>query len=120
MNDVNANRAKTRQVKMARTISCIRSAARDLFATSGFHGTTLRAVAKSADVSTGAIFAHWTDKAHLYRDTMGHEPPDVGAFARQLRELPEPGVDPVRDAETLRMIRDQAAALVVQLEGHPG
>lgn len=110
--------SKRREEKMAHTISCIRTSARNLFTSVGFEATTLRAVARSAGVSTGAIFAHWTDKSHLYRDTMGFEPPNVGDFARSLRELPEPGADPAQDAETIRMIRARADALVVQLEGH--
>lgn len=110
--------SKVREEKMAQTMSSIRRTARDLFVNHGFDATTFRAIAKGAGVSTGAIFAHWTDKAHLYRDTMGFDPPDASAFVRSLRELPEPGGDPARDAETIRMIKARADALVVQLEGH--
>lgn len=50
------------------------------FRTTGYERTTIRDIARMAEMSTGAIFASWSGKAALYRDVMGHPPlsPELG------------------------------------------
>lgn len=69
-----------RQRAKAATTAKVLEAARDLFETVGFEGATMRAIAKQAGMSTGAIFANYRDKAELYLSVYGHRPisPDAG------------------------------------------
>ena len=49
----------------------VREAARVCFSTLGYEKTTTRDIARTAGMSTGAIFANFSDKASLYREVMG-------------------------------------------------
>lgn len=46
------------------------AAARRLFSESGYEGATIRDIAAEAGMSTGAVFANFTDKADLFREIM--------------------------------------------------
>ena len=46
------------------------SAARQLFSEQGYEGATIRDIAAAAGMSTGAVFANFTDKSDLFREIM--------------------------------------------------
>lgn len=55
-----------RQQAKARTRVKVMQAARDLFGELGYDGATIRDIAKRAGMSTGAVFANFTDKTDLF------------------------------------------------------
>lgn len=46
------------------------AAARQLFSEQGYEGATIRDIAAAAGMSTGAVFANFTDKSDLFREIM--------------------------------------------------
>jgi AcrR family transcriptional regulator len=50
--------------------SLIRDAARDVFASEGIDGASLRSIAKTAGCTTGAIYVHFDTKEELYADVL--------------------------------------------------
>jgi AcrR family transcriptional regulator len=72
--------ASTRTERKAETRAKVIAAAQGLFATHGFEAVTVRAVAKAAGMSTGAVFASVRDKVELYEVAMGSPLIDVRAF----------------------------------------
>src|SRR6201996_6623289 len=46
------------------------AAARRLFSEQGYEGATIRDIASAAGMSTGAVFANFTDKSDLFREIM--------------------------------------------------
>lgn len=81
-----------RKVQKAATREKVLSAARVVFA-GGYEQATIRGIAAAAGVSTGAIFASFTDKAALYREVFGHPPitPETGlALLRSLHAPDSP------------------------------
>lgn len=73
-----------RQVRKAGTRTRITEAARPMFVAKGYAAVTIRDVAKAVGMSTGAVFANFVDKAHLYATCTGRDPPDVAGFLREL------------------------------------
>ena len=69
-------------------------AARQLFTEQGYEGATIREIATSAGMSTGAVFANFTDKADLFRHIMVD---DAAALLAAMRAAGESGRD-VEDA----------------------
>lgn len=57
--------ARTQAQRKAETRGRLLSAAADLFAREGFHGTSTDAVADAADRTSGALYAHFGDKHGL-------------------------------------------------------
>lgn len=55
-----------RQEAKARTRVKVMQAARELFGELGYDGATIRDIAKRAGMSTGAVFANFTDKTDLF------------------------------------------------------
>ncbi|WP_051257168.1 TetR/AcrR family transcriptional regulator [Brevundimonas aveniformis] len=55
-----------RQQAKARTRIKVMQAARELFGELGYDGATIRDIAKRAGMSTGAVFANFTDKTDLF------------------------------------------------------
>ena len=47
-------------------------AARPLFALYGFNGTSVRAIAKAADVSGGLLYKYFGGKEQLYKEILGY------------------------------------------------
>lgn len=76
-------RLNRRQAAKMRTADKVLEAARHHFSTVGWEKGTIRAIAKQAGMSTGAVFANYESKAVLYRAAMGHDPitPEQGARA---------------------------------------
>lgn len=69
-----------RQTAKAATRAKVLEAAKTCFGTLGYERATIRDIANTAGMSTGAIFASFTGKAELYREVFGHDPisPEVG------------------------------------------
>jgi AcrR family transcriptional regulator len=59
------------------------SAARRLFSEAGYEGATIRDIAAAAGMSTGAVFANFSDKSDLFREIMIT---DMGDLADAMRE----------------------------------
>jgi AcrR family transcriptional regulator len=70
-------RAQSKQ----RTRLRLLGAARRLFTTRGYEAATIRDIASEADLSTGAVFASFTDKADLFNEVIIA---DCEAFLRQM------------------------------------
>lgn len=84
-----APKLNRRNLAKAATRAKVLKAGRDLFEERGYQCSTIRAVALRAGMSTGAVFASFTDKADLYRAVYGHDPltPEQGIkLAAALRE----------------------------------
>jgi len=76
-----------RQQGKARTRATILAVAADQFRTRTYDGATIRAIAAAAGLSTGAVFSGWKDKADLWREAMGCEPPGDNAVTRAAPQL---------------------------------
>ncbi|MNU41433.1 HTH-type transcriptional repressor BepR [compost metagenome] len=63
-----------RKASKAATRAKVVSAAAKLFTDVGYEKATIRDIAKSAKMSTGAVFANFEDKAALYTAIQGHAP----------------------------------------------
>jgi AcrR family transcriptional regulator len=61
-------RPNRRALAKQRTREKILSAAKTLFAERGYEGATIRDIAAAAGMSTGAVFASFTDKSDLFLD----------------------------------------------------
>ena len=59
------------------------AAARRLFSEQGYEGATIRDIAAAAGMSTGAVFANFTDKSDLFREIFTS---DVIALTEAMRE----------------------------------
>ncbi|MBX3481874.1 TetR/AcrR family transcriptional regulator [Phenylobacterium sp.] len=64
------------------------AAARRLFSEQGYEGATIRDIASAAGMSTGAVFANFTDKSDLFREIMVD---DIEALIASMREAAERG-----------------------------
>ena len=67
-------RLNRRQAAKARTRQRVFDSAETLFNDVGFDRATIRAIAKGAGMSTGAVFANFQDKTALYVAVFGHPP----------------------------------------------
>lgn len=76
-----------RQQGKVRTRATILAVAADQFRTRTYEGATIRAIAAAAGLSTGAVFSGWKDKADLWREAMGCEPPGDNAVTRAAPQL---------------------------------
>ena len=63
---VPTRRALAKQQTRAKVLA----AARRLFSEAGYEGATIRDIAAEAGMSTGAVFANFTDKSDLFREIM--------------------------------------------------
>src|SRR6202162_4678022 len=61
-------RTNQRALAKQRTREKIVAAAKMLFAERGYDGATIRDIAKAAGMSTGAVFASFTDKSDLFTE----------------------------------------------------
>ena len=67
-------------------------AARPLFAQNGFHGTSVRDIAKAADVSEALLYKHFPSKEALYDDVLDYADA-VSAAAFEKSQDMEPGAE---------------------------
>jgi AcrR family transcriptional regulator len=92
-------RAPTRRaLAKQQTRAKVLAAARRLFSEQGYEGATIRDIAAAAGMSTGAVFANFSDKSDLFREIMVT---DMAALADAMREAANHG-DGVED-RLLRM-----------------
>lgn len=75
-------RLNRRQAAKIRTRQKVLDAARTLFAERGYDPATIRDIAKGAGMSTGAVFANFTDKAELFEAVLTE---DMALLADQFR-----------------------------------
>jgi AcrR family transcriptional regulator len=88
--DEAAVRAPTRRaLAKQQTRAKVLAAARRLFSEQGYEGATIRDIAAAAGMSTGAVFANFTDKSDLFREIMLT---DMAALADAMREAAGHGV----------------------------
>jgi AcrR family transcriptional regulator len=59
-----------RALAKQQTRAKVLAAARRLFSEAGYEGATIRDIASAAGMSTGAVFANFTDKSDLFREIM--------------------------------------------------
>ena len=97
--DDTAVKAPTRRaLAKQQTRAKVLTAARRLFSEQGYEGATIRDIAAAAGMSTGAVFANFSDKSDLFREIMIT---DMAALADAMREAGAQGAG-VEDA-ILRM-----------------
>lgn len=98
-----------REEAKAATRAKVLDAAKVLFEAGGYEAATIRSIAAVAKMSTGAVFANFTCKAHVYRELYGHAPvsPELG---RALLLAARPALN-----ETGPFV-DRLAAVVAQVE----
>lgn len=85
-------RPNKRQVAKAATRQRVLAAARDLFEAGTYEAATIRAIAKAAGMSTGAVFANFENKADVWTAVYGGPPPSpeiADEIARALGQLPD-------------------------------
>lgn len=63
-------RPNRRAENKARTRQKVMESAKRLFMTHGYEGATMRDIASDAGLSTGAVFANFSDKADLFNEVM--------------------------------------------------
>ncbi|WP_310542079.1 TetR/AcrR family transcriptional regulator [Phenylobacterium sp.] len=81
---VPTRRALAKQQTRAKVLA----AARRLFSEEGYEGATIRDIAAAAGMSTGAVFANFTDKSDLFREIMLV---DMASLAEVMREAAHRG-----------------------------
>ena len=77
-----------RAIAKQQTRAKVLAAARRLFSESGYEGATIRDIAAAAGMSTGAVFANFTDKSDLFREIMAS---DMVALTDTMREAASKG-----------------------------
>jgi AcrR family transcriptional regulator len=100
----------------AETRERVLSAASDLFATHGFHGTKMRDIAQRARVNLAAANYHFGSKEELYLDVLREQ------FARINEVLTERGAvlrDGLDREQLVRLLRERVAAMLELLLGPP-
>lgn len=123
-------RLNRRQISKINTAEKVLKSARLEFETQGYAKATIRAIAKGAKMSTGAVFANYTDKEALYAAAYGHKPitPELGRAAmialRALtlelasKENSRFGIEVVDEIEAIDVLRGHADDLL-QTAGFP-
>jgi len=81
--DTSAKAPTRRALAKQQTRAKVLAAARRLFSEQGYEGATIRDIASAAGMSTGAVFANFTDKSDLFREIMVT---DMAALADAMRE----------------------------------
>jgi len=81
--DTRARGPTRRALAKQQTRAKVLAAARRLFSEHGYEGATIRDIASAAGMSTGAVFANFSDKSDLFRDIMIS---DTVALVAQMRE----------------------------------
>jgi AcrR family transcriptional regulator len=100
MTDALEPRPNRRQQAKARTRAKVIDAARRLFVAKGYAAATIRDIAREAGMSTGAVFANFTDKADLWRAVKGSEPPVETSVTRAASAM----LTALRDLQAVRPV----------------
>lgn len=107
-------RLNRRQATKVRTRQRVFDAAETLFNEVGFARATIRAIAKGAGMSTGAVFANFEDKTALYVAVFGHPPltPERGRELVNVLRRAQGVLDAFADEEGVpELLADIRAAL---------
>ena len=81
-----------RTLAKQQTRAKVLAAARRLFSEEGYEGATIRDIAAAAGMSTGAVFANFTDKSDLFREIMLADMVALGEAMREAADRAK-GVD---------------------------
>jgi AcrR family transcriptional regulator len=81
-----------RTLAKQQTRAKVLTAARRLFSEEGYEGATIRDIAAAAGMSTGAVFANFTDKSDLFREIMLADMVALGDAMREAAQRAK-GVD---------------------------
>jgi AcrR family transcriptional regulator len=81
--DVPARAPTRRALAKQQTRLKVLAAARRLFSEEGYEGATIRDIAAAAGMSTGAVFANFSDKSDLFREIMAD---DMEALSTAMRD----------------------------------
>lgn len=84
--------ASTKRMTASNRKQAILDAARPLFAQNGFHGTSVRDIARAADVSEALLYKHFPSKEAMYDEILDY-PGAVSAAAFEKSENLEPGAE---------------------------
>ena len=87
---------KYRQTKKRETREKLIGTAKIVFGTLGYEAATIRDIANTAGLSTGAIFANWKGKAELYREVYGHDPITPEQGRKLVSALQRAGIEATR------------------------
>jgi len=79
-----------RALAKQQTRAKVLAAARRLFSEAGYEGATIRDIAAAAGMSTGAVFANFTDKSDLFREIMLT---DMAALGDAMTDAAQRGAD---------------------------
>jgi len=107
-------RLNRRQAAKVRTRQRVFASAETLFNDVGFERATIRAIAKGAGMSTGAVFANFEDKTALYVAVFGHPPltPERGRELANVLRRAQGVLDAFADEEGVpELLADIRAAL---------
>lgn len=107
-------RLNRRQAAKVRTRQRVFDSAETLFNDVGFERATIRAIAKGAGMSTGAVFANFEDKTALYVAAFGHPPltPERGRELVNVLRRAQGVLDAFADEEGVpELLADIRAAL---------
>jgi len=81
--DIPARAPTRRAMAKQQTRQKVLAAARKLFSEEGYEGATIRDIAAAAGMSTGAVFANFSDKSDLFREIMSD---DMDALIAAMRD----------------------------------
>ena len=81
--DIPARTPTRRALAKQQTRLKVLAAARRLFSEEGYEGATIRDIAAAAGMSTGAVFANFSDKSDLFREIMAD---DMEALSTAMRD----------------------------------
>ena len=81
--DLPARAPTRRALAKQQTRLKVLAAARRLFSEQGYEGATIRDIASAAGMSTGAVFANFSDKSDLFREIMAD---DMEALTTAMRD----------------------------------
>ena len=88
------DRPLTRRAKAKlETRGKVLQAAKSLFIERGYEAATIRDIAQAAGMSTGAVFANFTDKTHLFHEVMAADLETQTALIRDAMDHPGPVED---------------------------
>jgi len=84
--------ATKKRMKGSKRKQAILRAARPLFAQNGFHGTSVRDIAKAADVSEALLYRHFVSKEAMYDEVLDYAGTVSATAFDKLQDL-EPGAE---------------------------
>lgn len=81
-----------RALAKLRTREALLDAARRLFSERGYEGATVRDIAAAANLSTGAVFANFSDKAEMFAEILNEDARRLARTMAQTAEIARGGV----------------------------